>query len=210
MNRIRQFFFTGLAVCFFVCGVQFAAVAAAGPESSVIMLQKGIDTKDLAMVETYLDVDGVVAKAVETVINDEDVLRAIEKKSFPIAAILAMGNADQTAPMLRDFLASEVKEYIRHGVVSGAFAGKPEEGVSIYQGVFRKAFRGGEKNKIVFRNPVVKKSDKTGTVSCFMASGKKGREYPLELLAVPEGKGWRIVELRNAAGLVKQAMEKSK
>lgn len=211
MPHINQLLFLGLAACFLAYFPPGAAFAAAGPETSVAMVQKGIDTRDLALVERYLDVDGVIGKAVEAAMNDPELMRAVEKTSFPVAAILAMGNAEQTGLVLRDFLTSEVKEYVRHGVVSGAFAGKPVEGASVYQGVFRKAFRGGEKNKVVFKDAVVKERGKTAAVvSCMLLSGKKGRAYPVELLAVPDKGFWRIVELHNAADLIKKAMEKRK
>lgn len=209
MIRTRDFMFAALAVCFLAFFCHGAALAAADPEISVAMVQKGIDTRDLELVGRYLDVDGVVGKAVETIMDNPEVLSAFAKTSFPISALLALGNAEQTAPALREFLASEVKEYIRHGVVSGAFAGNYVDGASTYQGVFRKAFRGGEKNKVVFSDVIVKRKDKTAAiVSCTLASGKKGQTYPLELRIESHEKSWRIVELHNASSLVKKAMEK--
>lgn len=209
MIRTRNFLFAALAACCLASFHHGAALAAGGAEISVAMVQQGIDTRDLELVGRYLDVDGVVGKAVETVMDDPEVMRVLEKTSFPIATILALGNAEQTALVLRNFLTSEVKEYIRHGVVSGAFAGKPVEGASTYQGVFAKAFRGGEKNRVVFRDAAVKKKGKTAAiVSCTLESGKNGRVFPLELRVEPYEKSWRIVELHNASSLVKKAMEK--
>ena len=186
-----------------------AVHAAPGPVESIAMLQKGVDTRDLALVEKYLDSDGTVVKAVDVIVTDKDILRQAGQASFAIAAILAMGSDEKMVPVLRDLMKSEAREYIRHGVVSGAFAGAPQEGVSTYGGIFGKVFRGGNKDRKKFGPATLKTSGKeTAVVATTLADGAKGRTYPLELRLERQQGIWRVVEIVNVSQLVLKAKEK--
>ena len=186
-----------------------AAARAAGPEDSIRMLQQAMDTRDMALVEKYLDLDGTVVKAVDVIITDQDVLRQAGQASFALGAMLAMGSDEKTVPVLRDLMQTEVREYIRHGVVSGAFAGKPQEGASTYNGIFGKAFRGGVKDKKQFGPAKIKKREKeTAIVATSLAYGTKGKSYPLELRLERQQGVWRVVEIANAAELALKSRQK--
>ncbi|SBW04842.1 conserved exported hypothetical protein [uncultured delta proteobacterium] len=183
--------------------------AAAGPEDSIRMLQQGIDTKDLSVVETYLDIDGVVAKGLTQVLADPELVNEAAQNPA-IAMVLALGGNAATNEALRSLLVSEARSYVTYGVVSGAFAGKPEKTATPYQGVFGKVFRGGEKDKKVFGPAKVKQSGKNGAVvTTVLADGTKGRAYPLELRMARQEGVWRVVEVANAADFMRKSKEKN-
>lgn len=175
----------------------FPAHAATGPEESVRMLQRAVDARNLALAETHLDIDGIVRAGVDAALASEDVLREIQR--FPAAAVLlALGGTSGGGDALRTLLATEAKEYVRHGVVSGAFAGKPEEGASTYAGMFGKAFRGGGKDRKSFGPvTVTRRGADTARLATSLVDGGKKRVYPLDLVAVRRDGVWRIVEVAN-------------
>ena len=209
MNRVAKVFFWGVFFAFSAaCG---GNALAAGPEEAVIMVQKGVDSRDLDMVEKYLDLDAVLKKAVEVAVADESVIK--EAGKYPAAAlVLALGSASGANDAVRDLLAAETREYIRHGVVSGAFAGAPKEDVSVYKGIFGgKAFRGGEKDKKTFGPVSVKqKGDSSARLATSLADAKNGKTYPLDLIVQKQQGIWRIVEIGNAPELVHQTVQKRK
>ena len=198
----------GLAGLFLVWFLAFgpgglAAFAASGPEQTVAMLQKGINTRSLALVETYLDLDAIVNRAVDAAMADDALLREAGKNPA-LAIALAMGGTSGGNDAFRTLLASEFREYVRHGVVSGAFAGKPVEGASVYRGIFGKAFRGGEKDKAIFGPATVREWGKKGAVvTGVLFQGARGRQFPLELRVVKQKNVWRVVELINTPELVR-------
>ncbi|MDR3074382.1 MAG: hypothetical protein LBV01_06655 [Deltaproteobacteria bacterium] len=172
------------------------------------MLQAAIDACDMARVAACLDVDAVVDKGVKAAMKDEAAMR--EANKFPAVALaLALGASSGSTEVLCGLFSSEVKEYVRHGVVSGAFAGKPREGASVYGGMFGKVFRGGDKDRRVFGPATVKsRSGATARIATSLAEGRKARVYPLELVARREKGVWRIVEVANIAELIALGMKK--
>lgn len=197
----RMFFIAVFAANVFLCGAPaFAAEANEGPAESVDMLQKAIDTNDMPLVEKYLDLDAVLEKGVESIIVDEDVLRDAAK--YPaINMALALG-PNVGNEILRTLLGAETREYIRHGVVSGAFAGKPVSSAPPYNGMFAKAFKGGEKDKRTFGIASVTKSmGDTAYVKTSITGGRKNKTLPLDLVVRKQNGVWRIVEVANAAQL---------
>jgi hypothetical protein len=184
-------------------GVLFASgvsAAGEGPAESVAMLQKGIDTNDMALVEKYLDVNTAIEKGVESITMDEHVLR--EAANYPaINMALALEPATGNE-ILRNILCAEAREYLRYGVVSGAFADSPKEGASPYKGLFGKAFKGGKKDKRTFGNATVTKTTgDTAYVKTSLTDGRKKRKYPLDLVVRKQKDVWRITEVSNVAEL---------
>lgn len=201
----RIVFWAAFAANVFLCvspvfGANAKTGGAQGPAESVTMLQKAIDTSDMLLVEKYLDIDTMLEKGVESIIVDEDVLR--EAAKYPaINMALALG-PNVGNEVLRTLLGAEAREYIRHGVASGAFAGTPRADAPPYRGMFGKAFRGGEKDKRTFgKATVTKKSGDTAYVKTSLSGGRKNKIIPLELVARKQKGVWRIVEVANAAQL---------
>lgn len=205
----RRFFLLPF-VCLLVAGpFCFASSAAKSPEASISMLQKAVNTRDMALAEQYLDIDGVTAKAVDVIASDPAALQALGNDIVAATLALAMGGNEKANPLLKNLLQNEAREYVRHGVVSGAFAGTVAEGASTYGGLFKKAFRGGEKNKIVFGPATVRKRDgPIALVATNLAQGTKGRVYPLELRLEERDGVWRVVELANIQDFIQKSVKK--
>lgn len=187
----------GILLC---ASFPFQALAEQGPGESVAMLQKGIDTNDMALVEKYLDIDTVIEKGVESIVVDENVLR--EAANYPaINMALALGPATGNE-ILRSILGAEAREYVRHGVVSGAFSGKPVAGAPVYKGIFGKAFKGGDKDKRTFgKAAVTKTAGDTAYVKTSLTDGRKKKTYPVDLVMRKQKGVWRITEVSNTAEL---------
>lgn len=202
----------GMAALFALCFALswpgcFAAQAAPGPEETIPLLQQGIDTKNLALVEKHLDIDGVVAKGLEQLLADPEVVTEVAKNPA-VAVMLALGGEEANAA-LHTLLLTETREYITHGVVSGAFAGTPDKTAAPYRGLFRKAFKGGEKDKKVFGPAKVSQREKNASlVTTTLADGTKGRVYPLTLRLQRQAGVWRVVELRNLPEFINAAKRK--
>jgi len=198
IHRARSF----ALLTVFLCLAQAPAHAAAGAEESVRMLQKAIDTRDMTLVEKYLDVDGILKKGVDAALKDEAALKDIRR--YPAAAVLlALGGTAGGGEAVHALLGAEIKEYVRHGVVSGSFAGKPVEGASSYNGMFGKAFRGGDKDKKSFGPAKVTRRDQTfARIATSLVETRKNRSYPLDLVAEKQDGVWRIVEVANMAELM--------
>lgn len=177
-----------------------ASAESQDPAQSVAMLQQGIDTNDMVLVEKYLDIDTVIEKGVESVVVDENVLR--EAAKYPaINMALALGPATGNE-ILRSILGAEAREYVRHGVTSGAFAGKPAADAPAYRGLFGKAFKGGDKDKRTFgKASVTKTAGDTAYVKTSLTGGRKKKTYPLDLVVRKQKGLWRITEISNVAEL---------
>lgn len=197
----RMMFTAVFAASLLLCGAPaFVAEAKEDPAASVGMLQKAIETNDMPLVEKYLDIDAVLEKGVESVVINDDVLREAEK--YPaINMALALG-ANMGNDVLLTLLGAEAHEYVRHGVVSGAFAGKPASGAPPYRGMFAKAFKGGDKDKRTFGiASVTKSTGDTAHVKTTLVGGRKNKTVPLDLVVRKQNGVWRIVEVANAAQL---------
>lgn len=177
--------------------VHAASRSVPGPEESIRMLQKGIDDKDIDLVQKYLDIDSLVGKAVDQLLANEDVLQEAGKNPA-IAMVLALGGNPGANEALRSLLAGEAREYVSHGVTTGAFAGAPDKNAAGYQSIFGKVFRGGEKDKKHFGPASVKSRDKTtAVVSTTLVDGVKKKSYPLDLKLEKQQDVWRVVGLAN-------------
>jgi hypothetical protein len=199
-------FFLAVALAFlFLCpSVNAAAKTVPGPAESIRMLQKGIDDKDLDLVEKYVDIDAMVGKAVDQLLADEEILQEAGKNPA-IAMIFALGGNAGANDALRSLLSAEARGYVNHGVTSGAFAGEPEKNASTYQSLFGKVFRGGEKDRKRFGPASVKSRNKnTAVVATTLVDGVKQRVYPLELQLENQNGVWRVVGLNNKPGLARK------
>ncbi len=202
------------ALLFFACALvagpfRLMVFAAQGPEASIAMLQKAVSTHDLALTERYLDIDGVTAKAMDVLLADDAAIKALNSDALAVGLTLAVSGGANTVAVFKDFLQGEARVYVRHGVVSGAFAGNLVEGASTYGGLFKKAFRGKGKDKIVF-GPAkeMKREGESALVATTLAQGVKNHAYPLELRLERQDGVWRVVELTNARELIQQAVSK--
>lgn len=209
INHSRILFF----ICFFVwaLGVPRSSPAASiGPVHAVDMLQKGVDAADVGLAETYIDLDSVAAKAALVAVADESVRREAGKHPAG-AVVLLLGASSDANEALRDMLASEVKEYFRYGVASGAFAGTPKPDATPYRGIFGKTFRGGVKDKKTLGPAKVKKSSgDSANVVATLTSGMKGKTYPLEMVLQNQNGTWRIVEIANLPELIRLGIQGGK
>lgn len=197
-------------LAFFIYCAPMRAMAEQGPAQTVALLQKAVDDCDMAAVERYLDLGSVTDKAAAVAVADKNVLSAASEN--PTAAVvIALGSAAGVTDAVRDMLAAEAKEYVRHGVVSGAFAGTPKDGAPAYRGIFAKAFRGGAKDKKTFGPAsIVSQQGATARVRTSLRSGTKAKTQPLDLIMERQSDVWRIVEIANLPAILSHSINRNK
>jgi len=205
----RRFAMLFLASLFVVGPFGFAASVAQRPETSIAMLQKAINARDLALAEQYLDIDGVITKIIDILLTEEDVAKSLNNGALTIGLALAISSDANTAAAFKEFLQSEAREYVRHGVVSGAFSGALVKNASTYGGLIKKTFRGKEKDKIAFGPAsVLSRKVESAMVTTTLTRGDNGRAYPLKLRLERQSGVWRVVELINTRDIIQKAIKK--
>jgi len=205
-RRFAVLFFT----CLFVAEpLGFAASVAQKPEASIAMLQQAINTRDLDLAEQYLDIDGVITKIIDILLTEEDVAKSLNNGVLTIGLALAISADANTAAAFKEFLQSEAHEYVRHGVVSGAFSGTLSKDASTYGGLIKKAFRGKGKDNIAFGPAnVLSREGESALVTTTLTRGDKGRAYSLKLRIERQSGVWRVVELINTRDIIQKAIKK--
>lgn len=173
---------------------------AASPVDAFTQIQKGIDTKNAALVEKHLDLNAVISHGIDNAVKNPEVVR-LASEYPPVAIMMALGGADSSA--FKQFIGTEVRKFVDHGVASGAFAGKPDKNAGRFNGLLAALFRGGAGDQKVFRNAkTLKQSGKKALVAVKLFDASNGETYPLEM-GLEQQKGvWRVVEISNIASLI--------
>lgn len=212
MTRFASGYVTGVAllicaVIAFSGGRTLAASATRRPSAAVRGVQQAIDTSDMILLTRYMDLDGLITRAVSVAVADASVREAVAQ--YPAAALVLAVGGNDAVDALRALLASEIREYVRHGVTSGAFAGAPRAGVSTYRGLFGSIFRGGARDRVtITSSSITRKSAEEALINAMATYGGKDETYPLTLRARKETDDWRITDIVNMAELVRQCVGK--
>lgn len=195
-------------VIFFLCALllaagAFTAHAAEGPASSVAMLQKAIDGMDAELLERYLDIPGVARKnaryAVELLENNESLRKQAQKSPVLAFAMMSIGSKG-ASDALAALLAHEAQSFVRYGVASGAFAGKPGSGKNPGDPglLFAPLLKGDERDLKRFDDiRVLEHNGDTARIAASLYDGSRKKSYPLELEATRSDGIWRITDVLN-------------
>lgn len=135
---LLSLFFVTLCLGFAVPSL--AAGTAAAARQCVVQAGKAVDSADAAAFEKIVDVDGILADALDIFVR-----RAKQPQGAadlpPMLAILfaQAGSGEQGSATVRAVLLSESRSFIMNGISSGAFAGRKVEGRAA-QGVLAPLF----------------------------------------------------------------------
>ncbi len=209
MPRFSRFSLPVLGLTLCLALAPFAAPAAApagsGPVSAIAALQKAIDTRDTNLMDRHMDLDAVIGKAADAVLNDTEAVRLAEESSPAVALMLAsLGSDARTRAVARQLLASETRQFVRYGVSSGAFAGELKKGPHAGAGLLASLLRGGAKDKKSFGPATVRKdTGNEAVVATSLADASGRRAYPLELALRRAGGVWKVTEITNIQTLIR-------
>lgn len=192
------------------------ALAAETPEQSLRKIQQAIDTRDTALLERCIDLNGVIAGATDIFV--ETMGKQVASNSKGVSPMLAMlvasmkdGADSQAAQSVRTLVTGETRKFVLHGVASGKFAGKPVKDVKQDGGLFSPLFEGASVSRKEIRSiKNVRRNGDSATASMEVYDHGSENAYPVNVRLVQTGDMWQVREVTNAAELVSRIRTESK
>ena len=125
-----------LVVCLFLVPLclgfatpSLAAGTAAAARQCVVQAGKAVDSADVATFEKLVDVDGILADALDIFVRRAKQPQAAAELPPMLAILFAQaGSGEQGSATVRAVLLSESRAFIVNGISSGAFAGRKMDG----------------------------------------------------------------------------------
>lgn len=194
-----------------LCGVWFWSAeplhAAQGapqpPEQAVHGLRQALNASDAALLDRWADVDGVLGQAVDVFLEDA---RTPEGQAMlpPMLAVVlsSVDSSPQARALVRGTLQKEAGEFVRYGVRSGKFAGKPREAAPP-SGMLAPLFADASLGRKEIRAIGKAMPEKDGYYVPFdLLDHGNGNTYIVEASVRKNGDQWRIVGIRNIRALM--------
>lgn len=175
------------------------------PEQVVRNLQKALDTADTNLLNQSADVEAVLGQAVDVFLRDIQSTDAQASLPPLLAMLISPLNSSPTAKnTIRATLQKEASEFVRYGVRSGNFAGKPRE-TTPPSGLLAPAFADASLGRKEVRDigPATRQGD-VAVVPFSVLDHGNGRSYPVQAELRRTDSQWRIMGLANMPALVKQ------
>ena len=188
-----------LCACLLASPAAMAAMTAAGPETSIARLQQAIDTRDVALLEKYMDIDSVVSKAVAAAITDPAAMQAASRTPALALALAGLQGSPETRAAVSQLLTGETSSFIRAGISTGAFAGhKVPKDQRRSAGLLSPLLAGASKARKTFGpSKVMEHSTNQALVSTSIYDDGSEERYPLTLRLTRNSDSWRVVEVVN-------------
>ena len=178
------------------------------PVQTVRNLQKALDNADAALLNQCADVESVVGQAVDVFLRDLQSPDAQASLPPVLAMLLGPLSSSETAQStIRGTLQREVSEFVRYGVRSGNFAGKPRE-TTPPEGLLAPLFADASLGRKEVRGvgTPVQQGD-MAVVPFSVRDHGNGNTYPVQAELRRQNGRWRIVGLANMPALIKQVRE---
>ncbi len=174
------------------------ANAGQDPVQTIIDLQTALNNADEKLFEKSVNMQSLVGQCVDVFM--EDASKEGQQTMPPVLAlILSAANMNKDArDTLRDALITEVSEFVRYGVRSGAYAGKSVEAAppgGILAPFLANASMG--RKEITHIGEAIAESGAM-YVTFAVKDHENGNIYPVEAwLRADDGSNWQIIGLRN-------------
>jgi hypothetical protein len=172
-------------------------------EEIVSLLQKAIDTRDAALMESLIDFERVSSSFFQDALPIINTAAAEGKirLEMPFSALLSALNSDKAARKTAEqFLGVEAKKFVLYGVQSGYFAGKPLPDGEIRRldgGLFL-PFAGKTLSRKKLEPGLLAYEDgKLAMVRTALHDGSDGRGMDLDLSMQKRGSAWVITGVAN-------------
>ena len=129
-----------LTLCFGLAAPSQAAGTAAAARQCVVQAGKAVDSADAAAFERLVDVDAILAAALDIFVQQARDPKVADELPPMLAILFAQaGSGEQGNATVRAVLLSESRAFVMNGISSGAFAGRRVEGRAA-QGVLAPLF----------------------------------------------------------------------
>lgn len=168
------------------------------PEHCLREVQNALDSKNLERFERLVDMRAMTNKAVDTLLEDA----AQPDTDLPPLLALVLSSAQkspQATATLRDLLVQETEAFVRYGVRSGHFAGKPDQGVLRSGGMLAPLFSDVSpgRKELSASGPASYDEDGQALLPATLRDEGNGNSYPLLLRMQRTPSGRRITEIVN-------------
>ena len=172
------------------------ALAGSTPEQAVRNAQRAIDTKDADRLDQLIDVNRILSAATDLLLAEA----AKPNGQLPpiLALLLSSAKDSQALAGLRDLIAKEMHAFIRYGVLSGNFAGEPDQSVrpgGILASLLGNVSMGRKELRVA--GPSAPDGQERVFLPVELKDYGNGNIYPLLLRLQWQAPDWRIVEIVN-------------
>jgi hypothetical protein len=183
--------------------VACTAFAAGAPEQAVRDAQRAIDTKNVELFEQRVDAGRILNAATDLLLAEADK----PKGQLPpmLALMLSSVKDSQALAALRTLITQEAHTFLRYGVLSGNFAGKPDNSIrpgGMLAPLFSNVSMGRKELRVA--GPFAADGTEGGFLPVELKDYGNGNTYPLLLRLQRQPPGWRIVEIVNLADIWSQ------
>ena len=171
------------------------------PETTLRNVQTALDNSDVELFERSVDLDALISQAVDTFLK-EAATPAGRAALPPVPAMLLSSIAD-----------NEMRQFVRYGIRSGAFAGrKPKDPPSaLFSGSALAPLFGdvslGRKELRDISRPIPDGRDMR--IAFTVLDHGNGNVYPVIARLSPTDTDWRIVAVTNMRALVDQILQET-
>ena len=184
-----------------------AGEAASPPARALAQLGESIDRADLAAFERQVDLDAILDQALTLV------MQALAKPENaaqmpPLLALVFSQSSGDGGAAVRQLLKGEAQAFIRHGVASGAFAGrKPTSAPSgLLAPLFADASLG---RKEIRQAGTARRDGKDWLLPFVIHDGGNGNDYPVLGRFSQSGDGFRLTAIENLGELLERISRES-
>ena len=183
------------------------------PETTLRNVQTALDNSDVELFERSVDLDALISQAVDTFLK-EAATPAGRAALPPVPAMLLSSIADsESDSSARALLHHEMRQFVRYGIRSGAFAGrKPKDPPSaLFSGSALAPLFGdvslGRKELRDISRPIPDGRDMR--IAFTVLDHGNGNVYPVIARLSPTDTDWRIVAVTNMRALVDQILQET-
>lgn len=173
------------------------------PSGAVRGAAQALDTADAALLDQLVDVEGLIGQAVDIFLDDAATPQGQASLPPVLGMILSsVGSSAQARSSVRSLLQSEAGEFVRYGVRSGNFAGKPRD-VAPPSGMLAPLFADASLGRKEIRNVGDAVQDgETTWVPFSVYDHGNGNTYAVQGVLRRDGGLWRVVGIRNVRELM--------
>lgn len=187
------------------------AYAGDGPLEAVGLAGKAIETADVDLFRSVVNMDALLESASEDIRKELVSLAGKGQLKGINPTILALINEDDslTAKLAVQLFSQDIKDYVAIGIRNGYFSGRqtlPSDMTGPFPGIMKKA---SHAKKEIKPGKVLSQKGNRAVVSATLVDHQLG-SFPLELGLAKTDRGWEVDSLVNARSLVKSLAEKKK
>ena len=191
-----------LLLIFSIAGTAFAAST---PEQSVRNAQYAIDTKNADLFDQLVDFNRILIAATDLLLDEA----AKPNGQLPpiLALMLSSVKDSQALGSLRNLIVQETHAFIRYGILSGNFAGAPDQSVrpgGILASLFGNVSMARKELRII--GPSAPEGQERFLLPVELKDFGNGNTYPLLLRLQWSSPDWRIVEIVNLPDIWNQIL----